>query len=347
MLTAALALVAYGVFKLKHTGFDIFPEFAPQLVVVQTEAPGLTTEQVEVLVTQPLEGALGGLLRLDHLRSESIAGLAVLTLVFDEHSDTLRNRNQVSERLASAAGLLPASVRAPVIAPLASSSAPVRTLGLVADDDDLLRLRDLTERVMLPRLLGVTGVADVNIFGGESRALVIEPRLDALARHALDLTDVVAAARAATANLALGVLENANQQLAITGNPGDLTPARLGAAKVHFDGLRSTVLSDVADVHWGALPRVSAAQIMGRPAVVMMVIGQLGANTLTVSNKLDEALADLAPVLAQQHVKLHTRLFVPAAYVVTAISDISWHLVLGAGWFSWSCCLACTTCGQR
>ena len=134
VLVAACALVAYGVFKLSRTGLDIFPEFAPKLVVVQTEAPGLVAEQVEVLVTQPLEGALGGLIHLDHLRSESIEGLSIVTLVFADDSDVYRDRNQVSERLATAAALLPASVRAPVIAPLASSSATVRTLGVTAED---------------------------------------------------------------------------------------------------------------------------------------------------------------------------------------------------------------------
>ncbi len=329
VLVAAFTLVAYGIYTLTNTGLDIFPEFSPQLVVVQTEAPGLTSEQVEVLVTQPLEGVLGGLLGLDHLRSESIAGLSIVTLVFAEDSDTFRNRNQVSERLAGARVLLPAGVGEPIIAPLASSSATVRTIGLVADDNDLMRLRDLTEGVIVPRLLGVAGVADVNVFGGEARALLIEPRLNALARHGLDLTDLVAAARAATANLALGVIENSNQQIAITGGLGELTPARLAAAVVRFDGISSIALGDVAKVRWGALPRVSAAQIMGRPAVLMMVIGQLGANTLTVSNKLNEVFADLVPMLAQQHIKLHTQLFVPANYITTALGDIARHLLIG------------------
>ena len=136
VLAGALALVIYGLYALAHTGLDIFPEFAPKLVVVQTEAPGLTTEQVEVLVTQPLEAALGGLVGLDHLRSESIAGLSIVTLVFDEHSDNWRNRSQVNERLATAVAALPATAREPVMVPLASSSAsnscaPRSTTGVV------------------------------------------------------------------------------------------------------------------------------------------------------------------------------------------------------------------------
>jgi CzcA family heavy metal efflux pump len=328
VVAGAIALVLYGIFKLGSTGLDIFPEFAPKLVVVQAEAPGLSTEQVEVLVTQPLEAALGGIIGLDHLRSESIAGLTILTLVFDENSDTFRNRSQVNERLASVAQLLPVGAGPPVMAPLASSSATVRTLGLVAGGD-LMRLRDLTERVLVPRLLSVPGVADVNVFGGEERALVIEPKRDAMARHGVTLTDIAAAAREATANLPLGVVESANQQLAITGTQDVLEPAALAAAVVRFDGLGSLTLGDVAGLRWGSLPRVSAAQVMGEPAVVLMVIGQLGANTLTISQHLDSLLADLAPVLEQQGVTLHGRLFVPANYITTALREIGVHLLVG------------------
>ena len=334
VLVAAVALVVYGVYKLSNTGLDIFPEFAPKLVIVQTEAPGLTAEQVEVLVTQPLEGALGGIIDLDHQRSESIQGLSILTLVFKDSSDTYRNRSQVSERLASAVALLPAGVNEPVIAPLASSSATVRTIGVVAAgkqdaEDAALRLRDLTEQVIVPRMLGVQGVADVNVFGGASRALIIAPRDAAMARLGMAMADIVSAARNAGADLAIGVVENSNQQLAITGGGAALTPASLAAATLRAEAASVITIGDVAEVKWGALPRISAAQIGGQPAVVMMVIGQLGANTLTVSNKLDEVFADLEPALAQQQVTLHANLFVPAQYITTAIGDIARHLLIG------------------
>lgn len=328
VLAGAVALVVYGVFALSRTGLDIFPEFAPKLVVVQTEAPGLTTEQVEVLVTQPLEAALGGLVGLDHVRSESIAGLSIVTLVFDERSDNWRNRSQVNERLATAVAALPATAKEPVMVPLASSSATVRTLGLVIAGDDPLALRDITERVVVPRLLAVPGVADVNVFGGESRALVIEPRPAALARHGLTPADLAAAARDATANLPLGVVESANQQIAITG-VATPAPDRLARTVLRREAIGSLTLGDVASVRWAALPRVSAAQIMGRPAVVLMVIGQLGANTLSVSQHIDALLADLAPVLAKQQVTVHGELFVPARYITTAIGEIGKHLLVG------------------
>lgn len=327
VLTIACVLVGYGLYRLGGAGLDIFPEFAPQLVIVQTEAPGFSAEQVEVQVTQAIESALGGLIDLDHIRSESIQGLSIVTVVFAEHSDTYRNRNQIAERLAGVRAMLPATARDPVIAPLASSSATVRTIGITAADDDLMRLRDITATVIAPRLLGVAGVADVNVFGGLERALIVTPDTAALARHGLVLGDLVTAVRTATAQPGLGVIETANQQIAITADVGVLEAGALARASLAPAAPLS--VGDVAAVAWAPLPRISAAQIMGRPAVVMMLIGQLGANTLTVSDNLERALGDLEPVLAAQGISLHGRLFMPANYITTAIGDISRHLMIG------------------
>ncbi|MGR8920573.1 MAG: efflux RND transporter permease subunit [Gammaproteobacteria bacterium] len=329
VLTAAAVLVAYGLYALAGAGLDIFPEFAPKLVVIQTEAPGFSAEEVELRVTRPLETALAGLLDLDHTRSESIQGLSVITLVFDERSDTFQNRRQVTERLTAARGRLPPNAAEPVVAPLASASATVRTIGLTASDLDLLALRDLADAVVAPRIFGVAGVADVNVFGGEVRALVVAPDVRALARHGVDYATLADAVRAAAARRALGVIETPNQQLAIALANTVLDPARLGAALVVERAGVPLAVQDLARVEWGALPRISAAQVMGEPAVVMMIIGQLGANTLSVSQALDRAFADLRPTLEARSVTLHDRLFVPANYITTAIGDIGRHLLIG------------------
>lgn len=329
VLTIALAVALYGTLRLGDAGLDIFPEFAPQLVIVQTEAPGFTAEQVEVAVSQPLENALGGLIDLDHIRSESIQGLSILTLVFSEASDTYRNRGQVAERLASVLGALPEGVEKPVIAPLASSSATVRTIAVSSKGADPVALRDITETVVVPRLLAVPGVADVNIFGGAERALVVTPDQRALARAGLTVLDLSRVVRDAAASPGLGVIENTNQQIAVTAGERALDPGQLSEAVVRMERDGLLRLRDVAQVAWGSVPRISAAQFMAEPAVVMMVIGQLGANTLTVSRNLEQAFADLGPILAQQDVELHESLFVPANYITTAIGDISRHLAIG------------------
>jgi len=170
----ATALLIYGVYDLMRAGLDIFPEFAPKLVIVQTEAPGLYAEQVEQLVTRPIENAVGGIIGLQYLRSESIQGLSIVTVVFDDDTDIYRNRQLVTERLADAAGELPPGTGPPLAVPLSSSSATILTVGLTSPTHSLMELRTLVDWTIVPRILSVPGVADVNVFGGDVEQLQIQ-----------------------------------------------------------------------------------------------------------------------------------------------------------------------------
>ena len=320
-----VVLIAYGAWRLSTAGLDIFPEFSPKAVVVQTEAPGMGAEQVERLVTTPLERVLAGLVGLEHVRSESIEGLSIITAVFDEGGDLLRSRAFVAERLANVRSELPTGV-VPVMVPLASSSATVRTVGVTASRLDQMALRDLVDTALVPRLMGVPGVADVNVFGGGQRSLQVQFDSSALQRHGLSVRDLESALRGALEpGGGLGFVEGPNQRLSIslaarTANPEDVAALPLR---------RDLRVGDVAVVAAGSLPAHSAASIAGTPAVLMMIIGQYGANTLTVSNEVGAALDALEPTLAAQGVVLHPRLFVPANYIEASLRNIGEHLLLG------------------
>ena len=325
MAAACGVLITYGAWRLSIAGLDIFPEFSPKAVVVQTEAPGMTAEQVERLVTTPLERVLAGQGGLDYVRSESIESLSIITVVFDERSDLLRNRTFVAERLANVRSELPAGV-VPVMVPLASSSATVRTIGITSPTLDPMALRDLVDTALVPRLMGVPGVADVNVFGGHERSLQVQFEPAALHRHGLSVEEFEVALRGALdATGGMGFVENANQRLSIGLAARAARPEDVAALPLR-PGVR---LGDLAVVAPGPLPARSAASIGGHPAVVMMVIGQYGANTLTVSNDVGAALDALAPTLERQGVVLHPRLFVPANYIETSLRNISEHLLLG------------------
>jgi CzcA family heavy metal efflux pump len=329
VLALALVLLVYGGFRLTQAGLDIFPEFSAPRVVVQTEAPGLTAEQTETLVTQRIEKHLSGLIGLDSIRSESIQGLSVVTAVFEEGTDIYRDRQLVGERLNALAGELPVGTGPPVAVPLSSSSATVLTLGLRSDQHDLMELRDLVDWTLVPRLLAVPGVADVNVFGGEIRQLQIRPDPDKLRRYGLALDEVVHAARQATGMLGAGFVENANQRIALTiaGLPADPEALKQVVLKRKDGG--NVTLADVAEVATGAKPPIGAAAIGGKPAIVLMVIGQYGANTLSVSRNVESVLAEFETLFVRQHIDFYPRLFRPADYIERSLNNLSGHLLIG------------------
>ncbi|MCK9607650.1 MAG: efflux RND transporter permease subunit [Methylomonas sp.] len=329
VVALAVLLMAFGVYRFMSAGLDIFPEFAPKRVIIQTEAPGLAAEQVEVLVTLPIETAIRSLIGLEALRSESIQGLSIITATFAEDSDIYRNRQLVSERLASVGQHLPAGIGTPVAVPLSSSSSTVLTIGLSSDSQSMMELRSMVDWSLAPRLLAVPGVADVNVFGGDVRQLQVQVRPEALQRFNLSLDEVVAAAGGAAQISGAGFIENSNQRftLQVSGQPA--SPEQFKSLVVKRQNGSSITLADVADIQYAAAPPISAAQIMGKPGVVLMIIGQFGANTLSVSRQVENVLAGFAPLFKQQGVDFYSHLFRPADYIETSVHNLAGHLLFG------------------
>lgn len=329
IVALSLLLLLYGGYRFADAGLDIFPEFSPKRVIIQTEAPGLAAEQVELLVTQPIEYAVRPLVGLESLHSESIQGLSIVTATFVESSDIYRNRQLVSERLANLGQQMPANIGTPVAVPLSSSSSTVLTIGLGSDTQSLMALRSLVDWTLAPRLLAIPGVSDVNVFGGEVQQLQVQIDPASLQRFNLSLDDIVHAAAGAAEPSGAGFIENSNQRftLQVSGQP--LSPEQFKQLPVrHRDG--STIaLGDVAKVSYGPAPPISAAQIMGKPGVVLMVIGQFGANTLAVSRQVEAVLAGFEPLLQQQGIRFYSHLFRPADYIETSLRNLSGHLLFG------------------
>ena len=328
-LSLAFLLLCYGTWRLETASLDIFPEFSAKRVIVQTEAPGLSPVQVEALVTLPVEKSLSGLIGLHSIRSESLQGLSVVTVVFEEGTDIHLDRQRAGERLASLQGLLPPGIGPPLMVPLSSSSATVLTIGLSSPSRSLMELRTLADWTLAPRILAVPGVADVNVFGGEVRQLQIQLQADSLRRHGLSLSDVLAAAEQATGMRGSGFVENGNQRigLQLAGLP-DAAETLRQVVLARQDGVNLT-LGDVATVTDAARPLIGSAAIAGEPAIVMMVIGQYGANTLGVSRRVEAVLDEFRQLLGKQDIWLNPRLFRPADYIERSIQSLGGHLLVG------------------
>src|SRR6267143_787553 len=331
IVTALSLLIALlGGNALLNARLDVFPDFAPPHVLVQTEAPGLDAAQVEALVTRPLEGLLAGAEDVAAIRSTSSQGLSAIQVVFGRGGDPYRQRQVITEHLAQSAGLLPAGAGAPLLSPLSSSMEYLLHFGFTSDRLSPMELRDLIRWTVKPQILAVAGVAQAQIFGGDSRErqLLIDPvRLQAAG---VTLDDVYEAVRRGTELIGGGYLETATQRIVLQAQATGDTPESLAKAVITTrDGVPLRI-GDVATVLDGPAPRFGAAMIGGRRGIQEETSTQFGANTLEVSYALENRLAALAPALAAQGVQYHPALLRPATFIESAIAKLRNSLLIGA-----------------
>ncbi|WP_020182028.1 efflux RND transporter permease subunit [Methylotenera sp. 1P/1] len=325
----AILIVLYGLYSLTRSNLDVFPEFSPTQIIIQTESPGLSAELVESLVTQPIESSISGTVGVINLRSQSIPGLSIVTVIFDEKTDIYRNRQVVAERLSTIANQLPRGI-VPNITPLTSSASTVLGFGVTSKTLNLMQLRTLVDWTITPHMMAIPGVADVNVFGGQVRQFQIQIDPDKLVRYQLNLNDVVLAAQKATGVSGAGYIQNNNQRIIIN-TQGQATDAKTlaKATLVHQNGV-TIQLGDIGRVVEGPAPSISAAAINEEIGIYLSVQGQLGANTHAVTLAIESALQELKPHLQAQHVTLHEGLFRPANFIETAIDGVRTDILIGS-----------------
>jgi CzcA family heavy metal efflux pump len=329
VIALACALLGYGVYSLGRASFDIFPEFAPPQVAIQTEAPGLAPEQVEVLVTQPIENIINGVSGIAALRSRSIQGLSVITVVFHSGSDIYLDRQMVAERLAAVTGQLPAGVRPPIMTPLTSSTSLVMAMGMTSKRVSLMDQTTAAQWTVRQRLLAVPGVANVAIFGAEVRQLQIQFDPQKLVQYNLTVNDVLAAARRATGVRGAGFIVTPNQRIVLFTRGQSITPQEIAETVITHSNGANVTLGDVAHVVDAPAPRISGASIMAQPGLILMVSAQYGANTLQVTDNLEQAIAQIRPALTRQGITIHSDIFRPANFIETALHNLRTSLLIG------------------
>jgi CzcA family heavy metal efflux pump len=329
VISLACLLAGYGIYTLYQSRLDVFPEFAPPMAIIQTEAPGLSSEQVEVLVTQPIENALGGTLGLETLRSKSLQGLSVVSMTFRGNIDVYRARQLASERLSAVAGRLPRGVKPPALLPLSSSTSVALIIGLTSDVRSQMDLHDIAQWTLRPQLLGLPGVADVVVFGGEVPQFQIQVDPQKLVRYGLSLQEVLSAAQRATGVRGAGFLENANQRIVLNTEGQIQSAAQLAQVVVRYKNGVGIHLGDIAQVVIAPAPAVGAAAIGNQPGVMLIIEAQYRADTMSVTESVEQALAGLKPVLASNQVTLHADIFRPANFIVAAIGHLRTALLLG------------------
>ncbi len=331
VLVMAALLLAWGTYVATTVRLDVFPEFVPPQVTVQTESPGLSPEQVETLVTRPVETIINGVGSMDSIRSESIQGLSVITAVFKDGTNIFLARQMLAEKLSELGPVLPAGVSAPKMSPLVSSTMDLLKIGLTSEKLSPLELRTFADWTLKPRLLAVPGVAKVSPFGGEVRQMQIQVKPEQLVAHDLALTDVLAAARAATGVRGAGFIETAAQRILIQTEEPAPTAEDLGDVVVVQKNGASVRLRDVAAIVDGSEPKFGGALIMGKPGVLLAMASQFGANTLDATLGLEAALEEMKPAMDAAGITLHGGLHRPATFIEFALQNVQHSLMVGGG----------------
>lgn len=323
----ALILGCWGAMRVP---LDVFPEFVPSQVDIQTEAPGFAPQQVEELVTKQIENAVNGAPGLATMRSESIPGLSVVTINFTDGVDVHIARQGISERLSELGSSLPAGVGAPKLSPLVSSTMDLLKIGLLSEQADTYALRDTANWIIKPRLLAVPGVAHVLVFGGEVRQIQIQPDTARLASFGITLTEVADAAHAALPVRGAGFIDLPGQRVLIkTPTPQPDVDALSKAVVTQRNGT-PILLRELAEVKVAPALKFGDALVMGKPGVMMSLASQYGANTLTATLAVEKALIELAPTLKSQGITLYPALHRPANFIERALGNLENSLVVAA-----------------
>jgi CzcA family heavy metal efflux pump len=332
----SIVLMAVGIRAANEAPFDVFPEFAPPLVEIQTEAPGLSSSDVEALISVPLEAAMNGVPRLDVLRSKSVLGLSSVVLIFESGTERISARQLVQERLARVAPTLPAAARPPVIMSPLSSLSRVMKIGMSSSSLSQVDLTTLARWTVRPRLMAVPGVANVAIWGQRDRQLQVLVDPDRLRANGVTLQDVVTSTRDAMSVTAGGFLEGPNQRMAVTHTSPVKTAADLGLMAIGVrpspQGATPAIptirrLMDVADVVEGYPPPIGDGVINGGPGLLLIVEKQPEGNTLQVTRDVESALAALKPALAG--VDVDSTIFRPATFIEMSLANLNRALVVG------------------
>ncbi|MBI4716626.1 MAG: efflux RND transporter permease subunit [Planctomycetes bacterium] len=329
VLALAVVLVLYGVHVTRRAKLDVFPDFVPPQVVIQTEAPGLSPGQVEALVTRAVERSANGVGELESLRSQSIQGLSIVTATFEERTDVFRARQLLNERLAEAAAELPQGVRAPKMTPLTSATMDLLKLALTSQALSPMELRTFADWTLRPALQAVQGVASVNVYGGDVRQLQVQVRPDRLAVYGVSLDEVLAAARAASGVRGAGYVETETQRVVLQCLGQSISAEDLGGVAVRCGAGDCLRLRDVANVREAGAPKFGDALFQGKPCVFLALLSQYGANTLEVTERVEHALDLMEPLFKATGVILHRDLFRPAGFIESAIRNISRSLLMG------------------
>lgn len=330
VLVASLLLLIGGTYTAFHTEVDVFPDLNAPTVVVMTEAGGMAAEEVEQLVTFPIETAVNGATGVRRVRSSSTTGFSVVWVEFDWDTDIYLARQIVSEKLATVGESLPENVGNPTLGPQSSILGELLIVGLTADSTSMLDLRTLADWTIRPRLLSTGGVAQVAVLGGDIKEYQILLHPERMKYYGVTLGEVMEVTRGMNQNTNGGVIYEYGNEYIVRGVVSTEDVKEMSRAVIKLSGGVPVMLEDVADVKIGAQqPKLGVASEKGKPAVLITVTKQPNTGTIELTEKLEAALKDLQQNLpADVHISTDT--FRQSRFIESSISNVKDSLYEGA-----------------
>lgn len=330
ILMAAVLLMAGGIYTTYHMDVDVFPDLNAPTVVVMTEATGMAAEEVEKLVTFPVESAVNGATDVRRVRSSSTTGFSVVWVEFDWGTDIYKDRQIVSEKLAEVSESLPPTCGKPTLGPQSSILGEVFIIGLTSDKTSMQDLRTIADWTIRPRLLSLGGVAQVTVLGGDIKEYQILLSPEKMRHYGITLQEVMNAAQDMNRSSAGGVLYEYGNEYIIRGVLSTNDADAIGRAVVRMDGDAPITLASIAEIKAGAkAPKLGLASHRGKPAVLMTVTKQPNASTIELTAKLDKAVEDLKTQIPAD-INVATDIFRQQKFIDSSIDNIKKSLYEGA-----------------
>lgn len=319
-----------GTFVLFRTEVDIFPDLNAPTVVVMTEAPGFAPEEVEKLVSFPIETAVNGATDVRRVRSSSATGFSIVWVEFDWGTDVYTARQIVSEKLSTINDQLPPGVETPTLGPQSSILGEIMIIGLTADKTSLSDIRTLADRVIRPRLLSIGGVSQVAVIGGDIKEYQIQILPEKMRHYNVSLDEVMNSVSAINNNATGGVLYEYGNEYIIKGDVNTNSTEDLAKAVVRSDENGTVLIEDIANVQIGnKMPRLGVASERAKPAVLMTITKQPAVGTIELTEKIEDELSSMSKNMPKD-LKISTNIFKQSDFIDNSIGNLKQSLIEGS-----------------
>lgn len=321
ILFLAVAILLLGGYISQKVEVDVFPDLTAPTVAVLTDAHGVATEEVERMVTFPIESALNGATDIRRVRSSSSAGLSIVWAEFNWGTDIYIARQIVNEKLSMLANQMPVGVSTPMLAPQTSIMGEIMLVALTSDSLSMIAMKNVADRLVKQRLLSVTGVSQVIVMGGEEKQYQIYADPLKMRYYDVSLEDLITATRTLNNNVSGGFINEFGQEYFIRGMGRSVNVAEIGKSMVKMREGKPVLISDVARVRTGPAQRIGTAFIDDKESVIMTILKQPNTNTLELTKDIDLALKDLEASLPEG-IEINSHFFRQAEFIRTAVNNV-------------------------